>query len=250
MPPKQILCDYSRKASNDMKAVILAGGLGTRLQPYTFLIPKPMLPLADKPLLEHIVSWLKSHNIIDIMICTSYLGKTIQDYFGDGSRFGISIKYSRTERPLGTAGQLKSAEKFLDDTFVCLYGNSIYEFDLQKVIKQHRLRKAMATMTLMNHSERLGYGFIDVDSRGKVLSWNEKPEFRGLINTGCYVMEPGFLKYIPRDSAIGMVAAFMKYLKAGDSVYSCVINAGFIDIGNKRSYLNAYKQYLARLGRV
>lgn len=233
-----------------MKAVILAGGLGTRLHPYTFFMPKSMLPLADRPLLEYTISWLKSHRIKDIVICISYLGKTIEDYFGDGSRFGISIEYARAERPLGTAGQLKSAEKFLDDTFVCLYGDSIYEFDLQKVINQHRLRKARVTMTLMNYSERLGYGFIDVDSKGKVLSWNEKPEFKGLINTGCYVMEPEFLKYIPRNSALGMDVPFMKCLKTGDRVYSYVINTGFIDIGNKKSYLNIYKQYLAKLGRV
>src|SRR5947208_14038807 len=109
-----------------MKAVILAAGLGTRLQPYTFFIPKPMLPLGNKPLLEHIIEWLKSNSnsnfeVIDhIILCVSYLHRTIEDYFEDGSRFGIKIEYARSERPLATAGQLKTAEKLLDDTFVCL----------------------------------------------------------------------------------------------------------------------------------
>lgn len=233
-----------------MKAVILAGGLGTRLQPYTFFLPKPMLPLADRPLLEYIISWIRSYKIKDVVVCTSYLGNTIEDYFGNGSSFGVSIEYARTEKPLGTAGQLKSAERFIDDTFVCLYGDSIYEFDLQKLVRQHKLRKAIATMTLMGYSTKLKYGFIDVDQSGKVKGWREKPEFSGLINIGCYAMEPSFLKYIPRNSSLGMDVAFVKSMKAGERVYSHMIKTGFIDIGNKKSYLNAYKQYLAKLGRV
>ena len=93
-----------------MKTVILAGGLGTRLQPYTFFMPKPMLPLGNKPLLEHIITWIRRNNMKDIVICVSYLGKTIENYFGDGNNFDVRIEYARSERPLGTAGQLKSAE--------------------------------------------------------------------------------------------------------------------------------------------
>ncbi len=233
-----------------MKAVILAGGLGTRLQPYTFFMPKPMLPLADKPLLEHILVWLKSNKIRDFVICVSYLGKTIEDYFGDGSKFDVKIEYARSEKPLGTGGQLKSAEKFLDDTFVCVYGDSIFQFDVCKMVKTHQQKKALVTMTLMKYSTKLKYGFIDVDNAGKVKSWNEKPEFKGLINIGCYVMEPSFLKYITKNSAVSMDKIFMRVLKAKERVYAHVINSGFIDIGNKRSYMTAYKEYLERLGRV
>jgi mannose-1-phosphate guanylyltransferase len=233
-----------------MKAVILAGGLGTRLQPYTFFMPKPMLPLADKPLLEHILAWLKSNKIRDFVICVSYLGKTIEDYFGDGSKFDVKIEYARSEKPLGTGGQLKSAEKFLDDTFVCVYGDSIFQFDVCKMVKTHHQKKALVTMTLMKYSTKLKYGFIDVDNTGKVKSWNEKPEFKGLINIGCYVMEPSFLKYIAKNSAVSMDKIFMRVLKAKERVYAHVINSGFIDIGNKKSYMTAYKEYLERLGRV
>lgn len=233
-----------------MKAVILAGGLGTRLQPYTFFMPKPMLPLADKPLLEHIISWLRENKMKDIVICVSYLGKTIEDYFGDGSKFDVNIEYAISEKLLGTAGQLKSAENFLDDTFVCVYGDSIYQFDLSKMIKKHREKKALVTMALMKYSTKLRYGFIDVDSSGKVRSWNEKPEFKGLINIGCYVMEPEFLSYMPKNSAIGMDKIFMRVLNAKERIYSHVVTEGFIDIGNKKSYLAAYKEYLAKLGRI
>ena len=135
-----------------MKAVILAGGLGTRLQPYTFFIPKPMLPIGNKPLLEHLLEWLKKNNGIDqIVICVSYLHRIIEDYFEDGGRFGMKIQYAKSERPLATAGQLKSAEKLLNETFVCLYGDSIYEFNLQKMIDAHKESKALVSMA---HSER------------------------------------------------------------------------------------------------
>lgn len=233
-----------------MKAVILAGGLGTRLQPYTFFIPKPMLPLADKPLLEHIVLWLKSNGMKETIICVSYLGKTIEDYFGNGSKFGIKIDYARSGKPLGTAGQLKSAEKFLGDTFLCIYGDSIYTFDAKKMVDAHKAKKAFVTMALLRYSTKLRYGFIELDGNGRVKAWNEKPEFKGLINIGCYVMEPDFLKYIPRNSAFGMDFAFQKAIKAKKQIHGHVITSGFIDIGNKKSYINAYKKYLSKLGSI
>ncbi|MFB5605144.1 MAG: NDP-sugar synthase, partial [Nitrosarchaeum sp.] len=110
-----------------MKAVILAGGLGTRLQPYTTFLPKPMLPLGEKPILEHLVDWSRKNGIKSIVLCVSYLKKSIEDYFEDGKRFGVSIEYAVSSRPLATAGQLKTAEKFIDDTFVCMYGDSIFD---------------------------------------------------------------------------------------------------------------------------
>ena len=164
-----------------MKAVILAGGLGTRLQPYTFFIPKPMLPIGNKPLLEHILEWLKQNNYIDqIVICVSYLHRIIEDYFEDGGRFGMKIQYARSERPLATAGQLKSAEKLLNETFVCLYGDSIYEFSLEKMIDEHKESKAFVSMALLSYKTNLKYGFIDVDGKeDRITSWREKPEVSG-----------------------------------------------------------------------
>ncbi len=134
-----------------MKAIILAGGLGTRLQPYTFFIPKPMLPLGNKPLLEHIIEWLKNdeNNFDDIIICVSYLHRTIEDYFEDGKRFGIRIEYARSDRPLATAGQLLTAKKFIDDRFVCVYGDSIYEFPLTEMINEHDRLGAFISMALV-----------------------------------------------------------------------------------------------------
>lgn len=235
-----------------MKAIILAGGLGTRLQPYTFFIPKPMLPLGNKPLLEHIIEWLKSddNNIDHIIICVSYLHRTIEDYFEDGSRLGIKIEYARSDRPLATAGQLLTAKRFIDDTFVCVYGDSIYEFSLREMINEHDRLKAFISMALLSYKTRLKYGFIDINGNNRVTSWKEKPEIKGLINIGCYVMEPEFIDLIPSSNAYGMDDAVRKALDMKKLVNGFKIESGFIDIGDKKSYLQTYKKYVERLGKI
>jgi mannose-1-phosphate guanylyltransferase len=235
-----------------MKAIILAGGLGTRLQPYTFFIPKPMLPLGNKPLLEHIIEWLKSddNNIDHIIICVSYLHRTIEDYFEDGSRLGIKIEYARSDRPLATAGQLLTAKRFIDDTFVCVYGDSIYEFSLRGMINKHDRLGAFTSMALLSYKTRLKYGFIDINGNNRVTSWNEKPEIKGLINIGCYVMEPEFIDLIPSSNAYGMDDAVRKALDMKKLVNGFKIESGFIDIGDKKSYLQTYKKYVERLGKI
>jgi mannose-1-phosphate guanylyltransferase len=234
-----------------MKAVILAGGLGTRLQPYTFFIPKPMLPLGNKPLLEYIIEWVKNAGGIDnIVVCVSYLHRTIEDYFEDGARFGVEIEYARSERPVATAGQLKTAEKLLDEPFVCVYGDSVYKFNLRKMIREHMESKAFVSMALLAYSTKLKYGFIDMNGQDKVTAWREKPEISGLINIGCYVMQPEFLKLIPKSGSFGMDDAVRKALEQKKTVKGFRIDTGFIDIGDKKSYLDAYKQYASRLGRI
>jgi mannose-1-phosphate guanylyltransferase len=235
-----------------MKAIILAGGLGTRLQPYTFFIPKPMLPLGNKPLLEHIIEWLKNddNNFDDIIICVSYLHRTIEDYFEDGSRFGISIEYARSDRPLATAGQLLTAKRFIDDTFVCVYGDSIYEFPLTEMINEHDRLGAFISMALLSYKTRLKYGFIEVNGNSRVTAWDEKPEIKGLINVGCYVMEPEFIDLIPASNGYGMDDAVRKALDMKKVVNGYKIESGFIDIGDKKSYLQTYKKYVERLGKI
>ena len=221
------------------------------MQPYTFFIPKPMLPLGNKPLLEYIIEWVKNAGGIDnIVVCVSYLHRTIEDYFEDGARFGVEIEYARSERPVATAGQLKTAEKLLDEPFVCVYGDSVYEFNLRKMIREHMESKAFVSMALLAYSTKLKYGFIDMNGQDKVTAWREKPEISGLINIGCYVMEPEFLKLIPKSGSFGMDEAMRKALEQKKTVKGFRIDTGFIDIGDKKSYLDAYKQYASRLGKI
>ena len=129
-----------------MKAVILAGGLGTRLRPYTLFLPKPMLPLGDRPIIEHIIRWLKGKGVREFVVSIGYMGRVIEDYFGDGSSLGVSMKYVRSDRPMGTAGQLKLVEDLIDGTFICVYGDSIFKFDLDEAVRFHKEKGCLATI--------------------------------------------------------------------------------------------------------
>ncbi|MCV0367158.1 MAG: nucleotidyltransferase family protein [Nitrosopumilus sp.] len=233
-----------------MKAVILAGGLGTRLQPYTTFLPKPMLPLGEKPILEHLVDWTRKNGVKSVVLCVSYLRKTIEDYFEDGKRFGVNIEYAISDKPLATAGQLKTAEEFIDDTFVCIYGDSIFNFSLRNMIKQHQKKKSFVTMSLNEYKTNLPYGVIETTKNGKVLSWNEKPEIKANVNMGCYVMEPEILKFIPKNKPFGMDDVIKKAMDRKKSVNSFLTKNGFTDIGNKTSYKKAYQEYIQKLGKI
>jgi mannose-1-phosphate guanylyltransferase len=235
--------------NNRLQAVILAGGLGTRLRPYTLLVPKPMLPVGPKPILEHIVGWLKDTEITDIIITTGYLGKTIQDYFGDGKDWGVRIKYAASPHPLGIAGQLKSAESLIRGRFVCVYGDAILEIKLKKVIEFHSRHTPLATMTLMKYSTTMKYGFMKTDSRGVLTEWREKPTISGYINVGCYVMEKAFLSYIPPDQMYGMKEAFDEAMKHG-KVYCVRCSGHFTDIGDTKSYREANEVFTKKMGRL
>ena len=226
-----------------MKAVILAGGLGTRLRPYTKSLPKPMLPLGGKPILEYEIEWIRKNGIKEIILCVSYLRNKIVDYFGDGERFGVKIEYAVSRKPLATAGQLKTAEKLIDGTFVCLYGDSIYNFSLRNMIKQHKKSKANITMSLFDYKFNLKYGVIDTKKTGQVTAWNEKPEFSAKINTGCYVMEPEVLKLIPKNKQYGMDSVIRKTLSNKKKVSSIISKNGFIDIGDKKTYEKTNEGY-------
>jgi mannose-1-phosphate guanylyltransferase len=233
-----------------LKAVILAGGLGTRLRPYTLFVPKPMLPLAEKPLLQYTLEWLRENGIRDIVVSVGYLRKSIEDYFEDGSEFDVNITYVRLTHPLGTAGQLKATGSHLDSRFVCIYGDSVYDFDLQNAVSSHEENQALATIVLKRYKTSLKYGFIDTDPSGAVTGWREKPEFEGLINIGCYVMEPKFLEYIPEKQMYGMDMAFKKALDSKERIYGHETTGEFVDIGDMDSYEESNRRFTGRLGKV
>ncbi|MDA4118560.1 MAG: nucleotidyltransferase family protein [Thaumarchaeota archaeon] len=236
--------------SKPIKAVVLAGGLGTRLRPFTLLLPKPMLAVGNKPIMEHIIDWLKANGINDVVIATGYLGRTIEAYFGDGKDFGVNIEYARSDRPLGHAGQLKSAEGLLTETFVCLYGDAILEFDLKEVIKFHQKKDPLITMTLMRHETQTKYGVIETDSDGRLSEWKEKPVLAGDINVGCYVVQKKFLDYIPPGKVYGMKEAFESAIQDKKLVCALKVKGTFTDIGDKRAYKEADQAYIERYGKI
>jgi len=232
-----------------VKAVILAGGLGTRLLPLTKKTPKPMLLLGDKPILEHLIDWNRKNDVKSIVLCVSYLREKIENYFGDGKIFGVSIEYAISDQPLATAGQLKTAEEFIDDTFVCMYGDSIFNFSLRNMIKQHKIKKAFVTMSLNEYKTNLEYGVIETSKTGKVLSWNEKPEVKANVNMGCYVMEPEVFSLIPKNKLYGMDNVIKRAMNKKKMISSFITKKGFTDIGNKESYKKASQEHIEKLGK-
>ena len=233
-----------------MKAVILAGGLGTRLRPYTLFLPKPMLPVGHRPILEYIVEWLKANGVKDIVLSTGYLGSTIEEHFGDGSQFGVRVEYARSGKPLGIAGQLRNAQSKVGDRFVCLYGDAILDFDLRKLLAFHRKKRAMLTMALMSYTTKTKYGVIDLDAEGGIREWREKPAIVSEINVGCYVMEKSFLRYIPPSSTYGMKEAFDEAMRNHEPLFGLKVEGTFTDIGDRAAYREADERYSKLYGEI
>src|SRR5690242_17530877 len=143
-----------------MKAVVMAGGEGSRLRPLTVTRPKPMVPIVGRPVMEHILNLLKAHGITDVVVTVQYMASAIEDYFGDGSQLGMSITYSREEVPLGTAGSVKNAEEHLSEPFVLISGDALTDFNLSDIIRYHREKHSLATLTLAHVSNPLEFGVI------------------------------------------------------------------------------------------
>mgnify|MGYP005631998915 FL=1 len=232
-----------------MKAVILAGGLGTRLRPLTNNTPKPMLPIGEKPILEHLINWTKKNGVKSIVLCVSYLKETIEDYFEDGEKFGVKIEYAISKKQLATAGQLKTAEEFIEGDFVCMYGDSLFNFNLKNMIKQHAIKKALITMSLNEYKTNFPYGVIETSKNGKVKSWNEKPEIKANINMGCYIMNSKVFSLIPKNKPYGMDEVIKKAMKRKKMINSFITKKGFSDIGNKESYKKACEEYDKKSGK-
>jgi len=174
----------------------------------------------------------------------------IEDYCKDGQKFGVKIEYAISSKPLATAGQLKTAQKFIDDTFVCVYGDSIFDFSLKNMIAEHKEKKSFITMGLYEHKTSIKYGVVDTKNNGKVLSWNEKPEIKSKINMGCYIMEPNILNFIPKNKPYGMDDVIKKAISKRKSVNSVLVKNGFIDVGDKETYEKINLEYRKKIGKI
>ena len=174
----------------------------------------------------------------------------IEQYFGDGADFGVQIEYARSDRPLGHAGQLKTAERLLPETFVCLYGDAILEFDLRRLIEFHQKKRALVTMALMRYETKMKYGVISTYSEGRISGWKEKPVIASDINVGCYVVDKKFLGYIPRGEVYGMKEAFKAAMKDDKAVYALRVKGEFTDIGDIAAHREADRAYVQRYGKI
>ncbi len=189
-----------------MKAVILAGGEGTRLRPLTSNTPKPMMPLVNKPMMEHIVALLALHGFDEIVVTVAFLANQIRDYFGDGSDFGVSMRYATEDTPLGTAGSVRNASAELDDTFLVISGDVLTDIDLTAFVKAHRDASASASIALKHVDNPLEFGIVITQSDGSIERFLEKPSwgevFSDTINTGIYVLEPDVFDFIADNEVV------------------------------------------------
>ena len=188
-----------------MKAVILAGGEGTRLRPLTSNQPKPMLPMANRPMLEHIVRLLSEHGFDDIVVTVAFLANQIRNYFGDGSDFGVHMRYASEDSPLGTAGSVRNAAEELDDTFLVISGDVLTDIDLTEFVAAHREAGAFGSIALKRVEDPVEFGIVITRPDGSIDRFLEKPTwgqvFSDTINTGMYVLEPEVFEFIPSGAS-------------------------------------------------
>src|SRR5688572_12484951 len=227
-----------------VKAVVMAGGEGTRLRPLTSNQPKPMVPIVGKPCLEHVVELLRGHGFEDVVITVAFLPQAIRSYFGDGETLGVNIEYSIEEVPLGTAGSVRLASEKLDDTFLVISGDALCDVDLGALVDRHRETGAAVTIGLKSVDNPLEFGIVVTDDDGKVERFLEKPSwgqvFSDTINTGIYVLEPEVLTHVPAEGPYDFSKElFPLLLEMGRPIFGYVMEGYWQDIGNLDQYRQA-----------
>jgi mannose-1-phosphate guanylyltransferase / phosphomannomutase len=238
-----------------MKAVVMAGGQGTRLRPLTSNQPKPMLPIVGVPMMQHILRLLRHHGFDDTVVTVQFLASIIRNYFGDGSDLDLSITYVTEERPLGTAGSVKNAESLLDDTFLVISGDAVTDLDLEQLLRFHKDRGSAVTVALRRVADPLEFGIVITGEDGRIERFLEKPGwgevFSDQINTGIYVIEPGILEHVPRDEEFDFSAdLFPLLLERGLPMYGCVVEGEWTDVGNLDAYMAVHRDVLDQKVRI
>jgi mannose-1-phosphate guanylyltransferase/phosphomannomutase len=237
-----------------VKAVVMAGGEGTRLRPMTASMPKPLLPIVNKPIMEHVLRLLHRHGFSETVVTVQFLASLVRNYFGDGEDFGMQLHYATEETPLGTAGSVKNAEHLLrDDTFLVISGDALTDFDLTELVKFHHDKGALLTVCLTRVPDPLEFGITIVDDDFRVQRFLEKPTwgqvFSDTVNTGIYVMEPEVFDYVAEGESVDWSGdVFPKLLDVGRPVYGYVAEGYWEDVGTHESYVRAQADVLS--GRV
>lgn len=230
-----------------MKAVVMAGGFGTRIQPLTSSVPKPMIPVFNKPMMEYIVLSLKKAGIKEIAILLYFKPDIIKKHFGDGSALGVKIQYFTPDDDYGTAGAVKKAEKFLDERFIVVSGDLVTDFKIPEIIGYHEAKSSKATITLTSVADPLQFGVVITDGEGKIVRFLEKPGwgevFSDTINTGIYVFEPEILSYIPENKPFDFSKdLFPSIMASGTPIYGFNAKGYWRDVGNPDSYRSSLQE--------
>lgn len=233
-----------------MKAVIMAGGFGTRIQPLTNSRPKPMLPVVNKPMMQNMIEKVRDIGITDIVILLYFKPEIIQSQFGDGKELGVSISYVLPDDDYGTAGAVKKAQQYLDEPFFIVSGDLVTDFDFQIIADYHKEKNSKLTITLTSVENPLQFGVVITDVQGKIQKFLEKPSwgevFSDTINTGIYILEPEILDYIPENENYDFgKQLFPRLMQEGVDLWGCNVKGHWRDVGNPESYRDAHKEILS-----
>jgi len=235
-----------------VRAVVMAGGEGSRLRPMTANLPKPLLPVANRPIMEHVLRLLRRHGYDETVVTVQFLASLIRNYFGDGDELDMALRYATEELPLGTAGSVKNAEDALrGEPFLVISGDALTDIDLTEMVRLHRERGALVTVALKSVPNPLEFGIVITDADGRIERFLEKPTwgqvFSDTVNTGIYVMEPEILDHVADGVPVDWSAdVFPALLKAGAPIYGYVADGYWEDVGTHESYLKAHADVLNR----
>ncbi len=236
-----------------MKAVILVGGEGTRLRPLTSAIPKAIVPILNRPFLEHLLDYLKRHGVSDAILAMGYLPDPIRDCLGDGSQLGVHLTYLVEESPLGTAGAVKNAESYLDGSFIVFNGDIVTDIDLTAMVNRHKEVKPKVSIALTPVDNPTIYGVVETDAAGMVQRFVEKPSWDKIttntINAGIYILEPEVLAHVPSSTrSMFENYLFPRLLEMGEPLLGYPSDAYWIDIGTPEKYLKVNHDLLLKRG--
>jgi len=221
-----------------MKAVIQAGGKGTRLEPYTLVLPKPMMPVGDRPVIEVLLRWIRRNGVTETFITTGYLAHLLKTFCGDGSKYDMSIEYCHEPEPLGTIGAIRLIENHLDDTFLVLNGDLITDLALPDLIKSHHASQSPLTIATTTATSYVDYGVIETEDQ-RVTSFLEKPTHEFLVSMGIYVMDPTIIDYIPKNVPYGFDNLMHALLQKDIPINTYQHNGQWLDIGRVEDFAKA-----------
>lgn len=226
-----------------MKAIILAGGKGTRLAPYTYILPKPMMPVGDHAILEVLLKQLSHSGVKDIVLTVGHLASLMQAYFKDGSQYGLNITYSVESEPLGTAGPLTLVEP-LDETFLVCNGDVLTLLDVNDLIQFHREQGAVCTIASQLRTHKINLGVLEDNGQpNRVVRYVEKPSLDFKVSMGIYVFEPKVMEYIPKGQYYDFPTLVQDLLNANERVMSYPYDGYWRDLGNHDDYLAAVEDF-------
>jgi len=225
-----------------MRAVILAGGKGTRLAPYTTIFPKPLMPIGEAPILEIVIRQLRYYGFTDIALAVGHLAELIMSYFNDGSRFGVRITYSREEKPLGTAGALAYIPD-LNSTFLVMNGDVLTTLNYRDLISYHQDKGGILTIATYQRDIQVDLGVLEINGRGELVDYIEKPTLHYQVSMGIYVLEPQVLDYIEPGKPMDFPDLVKKLLAAGERVIVYPFNGYWLDIGRPDDYAKAVEDF-------